>query len=158
MRDLPLVAGLVTSGKLIIPYSSSIILAETPEEIVSDKIRALYERKHLKGRDIYDIWWINKQLKVHPKWIKVREKLEMYQASFIPTRQADYFQQRRSISSIIDALRRDLQRFLPQNIISMYQEENFSNFVTTLKEVTSELLDLGMKECFKDYERRKINP
>ncbi len=158
LRDLPLVAGLVTSGKLIIPYSSSIILAETPEEIVSDKIRALYERKYLKGRDIYDIWWINKQLKVHPKWIKVREKLEMYQAAFIPTRQADYFQQRRSISSIIDALRRDLQRFLPQNIISMYQEENFSNFVTTLKEVTSELLDLGMKECFKDYERRKINP
>ena len=55
-------AGLVTTGELIMPYSSSIILAETPDEIFSDKIRALYERKYLKGRDTYDIWWLKKQL------------------------------------------------------------------------------------------------
>ena len=63
LRDLPLVGGLITEGKLILPYSSSIILTETPEEILSDKIRALYERKYLKGRDIYDIWWIKKTTK-----------------------------------------------------------------------------------------------
>jgi len=157
LRDLPLISGLVTSGKLIIPYSSSIILAETPEEILSDKIRALYERKYLKGRDIYDIWWINKQLKVRPNLIKVMEKLVMYQAFFVPTRGADYFQQRRSASSIIDALRRDLPRFLPQNILSLYQEEDFKEFITTLKEVTSDLLSQGMKKYLEDHERRKIN-
>ena len=157
LRDLPSVAGLVTSGKLIIPYSSSIILAETPEEILSDKIRALYERRYLKGRDIYDIWWIKKQLKATPTWIKVREKLVMYQAPFVPARGVSYFQQRESTSSIIEALKRDLPRFLPQNIIAMYQEANFSDFITTLREVISILLNQGMTEYFKDYERRKIN-
>ncbi|MCK4466753.1 MAG: nucleotidyl transferase AbiEii/AbiGii toxin family protein [Desulfobacterales bacterium] len=148
LRDLPSVAGLVTSGKLIIPYSSSIILTETPEEILSDKIRALYERRYLKGRDIYDIWWIKKQLKATPTWIKVREKLVMYQAPFVPARGAFYFQQRESTSSIIEALKRDLPRFLPQNIIAMYQEANFSDFITTLREVISDLLNQGMTEYF----------
>lgn len=148
LRDLPLVAGLITEGKLIIPYSSSIILAETPEEILSDKIRALYERKYIKGRDIYDIWSIRTQLKVPPNWITVRKKLAMYQALFVPAREADYFQQRGSSSSIVGALKRDLPRFLPQNIISMYQERNFSDFIATLKEVTSDLLAQGMNEYF----------
>jgi len=158
LRDLPLVAGLVTGGKLVIPYSSSIILAETPDEILSDKIRALYERKYIKGRDIYDIWSIRKQLKVPPNWITVRKKLVMYQDLFVPARGVDYFQQRGSTASVMDAIKRDLPRFLPQNIISMYQEENFNDFITTLKDVTSELLAQGMKEYFKIHERRKINP
>jgi len=152
LRDLPLVGGLVTKGELIIPYSSSIILTETPEEILSDKIRSLYERKYLKGRDIYDIWWIKKQLKVVPKWIRVREKFVMYQAPFVLARKADYFQQKESDSSIIDAIKRDLPRFLPQDIISIYQEENSSDFITTLKEITSELLNQGMREYLKDHE------
>lgn len=73
LRDLPLVTGLLTAGELIMPYASSIILAETPEEILSDKIRALYERKYLKGRDIYDIWWINNQLKVETVWATIQK-------------------------------------------------------------------------------------
>jgi predicted nucleotidyltransferase component of viral defense system len=158
LRDLPSIAGLVTEGKLIIPYSSSIILAEIPEEILSDKIRALYERKYLKGRDIYDIWWMRKQLKVTPTWIKAREKFDMYQAPFVPARAADYFQKIDSTSSIIDALRRDLPRFLPQNIFSIYQDADFSDFIATLKEVTSDLSDQGMKKYFEDYGRRKSNP
>ena len=53
---------------------------------------------------------------------------------------------------------RDLPRFLPQNILSIYEEKKFSDFIATLKEVTSDLLDQGMNEFFKDHERRKRNP
>jgi len=56
LRDLPQVAGLMIGGQLLLPYTSSIVLAETAEEILSDKIRALFERKYLKGRDLFDIW------------------------------------------------------------------------------------------------------
>lgn len=154
-RDLPLVASLVADGKLIMPYSSSIILAETPEEILSDKIRALYERRYLKGRDIYDIWWVKNQLKVAPEWITVRKKLTMYQAPFVPAREADYFQKAESESFIIEALKRDLPRFLPQNILSIYEEDNFGDFIAALKEITSDLLDRGMNKFLKDHEGRK---
>jgi hypothetical protein len=38
-------------GVLTLPFSSSILVVETPEEILTDKLRALYERPYLKGRD-----------------------------------------------------------------------------------------------------------
>jgi len=157
LRDLPLVAGMVTGGELVIPYSSSIVLAETPEEILSDKIRAIYERKFLKGRDIYDIWWIVKQLKVVPEWIKTREKFFMYQTSFIPARGADFFKRKGSISGIVSAMKTDLPRFIPREFLSIYQDDYFSDFITVLEEVTSGLLDEGMKKFFEDHERRKDN-
>lgn len=158
LRDLPLVAGMVAGGELVIPYSSSIVLAETPEEILSDKIRAIYERKFLKGRDIYDIWWIVKQLKVVPEWIKTRKKFFMYQTSFIPAREADFFQKKESISGIANAMKSDLPRFIPREILSIYQDDDFSDFITVLKEVTSGLLDQGMKRYLEGHERRKDNP
>ena len=148
---------MVTGGELIIPYSSSIVLSETPEEIFSDKIRAIYERKFLKGRDIYDIWWIVKQLKAVPEWTKTREKFVMYQASFIPAREADFFQKKGSISDITNAMKTDLPRFIPREILSIYQDDDFSDFITVLEEVTSDLLDQGMKRYFEDHERRKDN-
>jgi len=149
---------MVTGGELVIPYSSSIVLAETPEEILSDKIRAIYERKFLKGRDIYDIWWIVKHLKVVPERIKIREKFFMYQTSFIPAREADFFQKKGSISGIVSAMKTDLPRFIPREILSIYQDDDFSDFITVLEEVTSGLLDEGMKNHFEDHERRKDNP
>ena len=158
LRDLPLVAGMVAGGELVIPYSSSIVLAETPEEILSDKIRAIYERKFLKGRDIYDIWWIVKQLKVVPEWIKTRKKFIMYQTSFIPAREADFFQKKESISGIANAMKSDLPRFIPREILSIYQDDDFSDFITVLKEVTSGLLDQWMKRYLEGHERRKDNP
>jgi len=69
----------------------------------------------------------------------------MYQTPFVPTREADYFKQRESTLTILDALSRDLPRFLPQNIFSMYKEDAFSDFISTLKEVTSDLINQGMK-------------
>lgn len=155
LRDLPSVSSLIRGGKLIMPYSSSIVIAETPEEILSDKIRAIYERKYLKGRDIYDIWWLRKLLNVAPTWTTVKDKFSMYQTPFVPAREADYFQKRGSVSSIVGALERDLPRFLPQNILSVHQEEAFVEFTTATKEVTSVLLDQGMKKHLEDYEKRK---
>lgn len=146
LRDLPLVAGLIAKGELIIPYSSSIILAETTEEILSDKVRALYERKYLKGRDIYDIWWLTKQLKVSTSWPKMREKLDMYEVPFIPAREADYFQKRESVSAMTEALSRDLIRFLPRDIISLYKETEFRDFVSAIDEIISDLLAQGMRD------------
>ena len=81
----------------------------------------------------------------------------MYQASFTLARESDFFQKRESISDIINAMKTDLPRFIPQEILSIYQNDDFSDFIAVLEEVTSGLLNQGMKKYFEDHERRKDN-
>jgi predicted nucleotidyltransferase component of viral defense system len=153
LRDLPQVAALVTSGRLILPYSSSIMLVETPEELLSDKVRALFERDYLKGRDMYDIWWIVKQMGVKPRWSVTEKKLSMYDAPFVPARKSDFFLSKASWDEIIAALDADLGRFIPQDLFSVYRNEDFRSFIQTLKEVNKELLEQGMKDYFRHHGR-----
>jgi predicted nucleotidyltransferase component of viral defense system len=157
LRDLPSVTAIIRSGELVLPYSSSIILVETPEEILSDKVRALYERQYIKGRDIYDVWWLTKKLGVSPQWSITQNKFEMYQAPFVAAREADFFREQKNVSNITAAIESDLTRFIPQNIYSLHQEGNFGEFINTTKEVTSCLLTRGMQSFLKNHERRKSN-
>jgi predicted nucleotidyltransferase component of viral defense system len=157
LRDLPPVTAIIRSGEMVLPYSSSIILVETPEEILSDKVRALYERQYIKGRDIYDVWWLTKKLGVSPQWSITQNKFEMYQAPFVAAREADFFREHNKVLNITAAIESDLTRFIPQNIYSLHQEGNFGEFINTTKEVTSGLL-VRVMQCFlKNHERRKSN-
>ncbi|MEN8244857.1 MAG: nucleotidyl transferase AbiEii/AbiGii toxin family protein [Thermodesulfobacteriota bacterium] len=145
MRELPAVAGLIAKGDLILPYTSSIILTETPQEILSDKIRALYERRYLKGRDIYDIWWMVNQLNISPDWLNTQKKLSMYAAAFVPFRDPGYFQDKASVSEVVASLEADLPRFLPGSILAEHRQNEFRHFIQTVNQVTVHLLDQGLR-------------
>ena len=56
------VSYLIGRGEFRIPRPNSVLVVETLEEILSDKIRALLERPYLKGRDIYDVWHLRERL------------------------------------------------------------------------------------------------
>ena len=146
IRELPSVAGLVANGDLILPYTSSIILTEIPQEILSDKIRALYERQYIKGRDVYDIWWIVNQLKTPPNWTNTQKKLSMYKTAFVPARGPDYFQDKASDSEIVDSLEADLPRFLPGRILAEYRRNKYQYLIQTVKQVTANLLKEGLRD------------
>jgi len=146
LRDLPAVSALMTSGQLILPYTSSIVVAETPLEILSDKIRALFERPFLKGRDIFDLWWLVERLRVTPTWSTVRHKLEMYRMDFRAARRSDYFQSTSSRPTIRHSLEADLPRFIPPNILAVYREQGFKDFIETADKVTAQLLEQGLGE------------
>ena len=148
LRELPSVAGLIAQNELMLPYTSSIVLTETPQEILSDKIRALYERRYIKGRDIYDIWWIVNQLNLSPNWTNTQKKLSMYKTAFVPSRGPDYFQDKASVSEIVASLETDLPRFLPGNILTQYRQNQFQQFIQTVKQVTARLLDEGLRDYF----------
>ena len=145
-RDMPQVAGLVKDGHLILPYASSVILTETPDEILSDKIRAIFERRYIKGRDIYDIWWLVSRLGARPDWGRTRQKLSMYSMRFSPSRSAGYFLTRKADKEIRTAIESDLPRFLPQAIYREYQKDNFRPFLETLRQVTTTLNNQGMSD------------
>lgn len=151
LRDLPQVAGLVSSGELFLPYTSSIIVAETPEEILSDKIRALFERKYIKGRDIYDVWWMVSQLRINVNWPVVQRKLSMYRADFVAARTADFFLSKAAQKEISNALKSDLPRFIPQNILTVYYQEQFATFIDAVQKVIAEIMDQGMRDYLKNH-------
>ena len=146
LRDLPAVSALMTVGQLVLPYTSSIVVVETPREILSDKIRALYERTYIKGRDIFDLWWLVSRLHVKPSWPMVQKKLLMYRQEFRAARKPDYFQSRISRSEIRDALESDLPRFIPSNLLAVYRKEGFKSFIDTVARVTARLLKQGLED------------
>jgi predicted nucleotidyltransferase component of viral defense system len=150
LRELPPVVGLIVNGELILPYTSSIILAETPQEILSDKVRALYERHYIKGRDIYDLWWIVNQLKTLPDWTNTQRKLSMYQTAFVPSRGPGFFQDKASVPEIVESIEADLPRFLPGSILAEYRRNNYQHFVQNVRQVTASLLDQGLREYLND--------
>ena len=54
-------------------------------------------------------------------------------------------------------MKTDLPSFIPREILSIYQDDDFSDFITLLEGVTSDLLDQGMKTYFEDHGKRKDN-
>ena len=52
--SLHAVSTMAQRGELRVPPFGSVIQVETPEEILSDKVRALLGRRDIKGRDFHD--------------------------------------------------------------------------------------------------------
>jgi hypothetical protein len=151
LRDLSSVAGIIASGMLAMTYSSSIVVAETAEQLLADKVRAIFERRYLKGRDIYDIWWLRQKAGVLPSWECVRETFSLYRTAFTPARPADYFNRKTSQGEIIQALRTDLSRFIPASVFRHYESQGFAGFIDSVNQVTRILLDQGMKAYLKRH-------
>jgi len=144
LRDLPHVPGLIVAGQLVLPYTSSILVVETADEILSDKIRALFEGKFLKGRDVFDLWWLTTQMGVRVPRHLVERKMNLYKAAFTPKRDLSFFQTDSAADALGEALRTDLPRFIPPAILSVYQEANFAPFIDAVRRLTAELINQGM--------------
>ena len=144
LRDLPQITALLASGTLLLPYSSSVMMAETPEEILSDKVRALFERPYLKGRDIYDVWWLTAQMGIRCSWQRVQRKLNLYRTAFKPARAVDFFQKDEAGAVIGEALRKDLPRFIPHQILAVYRQDDFGPFIEAVRCLTGGLVAQGM--------------
>jgi predicted nucleotidyltransferase component of viral defense system len=151
LRDLPAVRSLISTGLLFFSSSSSVVAVETLEEILSDKIRALYERKYLKGRDIFDLWWITRNRELSVDICAVEKKLEMYQAPFVPSRKADFFVKPEVRREIVEALKSDLPRFLPPEAYRVYLDGQFAEFIEALERTTRQLIDQGMADLLSKY-------
>jgi len=139
---LPFVRHLITVGECRIPSADSIVLVETKEEILSDKIRALLERDYLKGRDFYDIWFLNSMnIRCDPDLIK--RKMLMYEAPFRSKREIDFFLNpgTKEKKQIIEALQHDLSRFLSPQEISLFSSKGFKDIFDALKVVFSSFKD-----------------
>lgn len=88
-------------------FSSSLITALSPEEILAEKIRAITSRN--KGRDIFDLWFLlKKSVKLNQKLIATKFRLYHEKFSFPGLiEKIKQFDQKQ--------LTRDITKFLPLN-------------------------------------------
>jgi predicted nucleotidyltransferase component of viral defense system len=136
------VSYLIGAREFRIPRPNSVLVVETAEEILSDKVRALLERPYLKGRDIYDVWHLRDRLRV-PVVQKVMErKFSCYAAPFTPQRRPAWFES--NDKELVDAIERDLRRFLPQEMMEVCRGDRYCRFLDAVKGVFAELREIGV--------------
>jgi predicted nucleotidyltransferase component of viral defense system len=143
MSALPSVSYLVMTGEFRIPRPNSVMIVESPAEILSDKVRALLERKYLKGRDLFDIWLLRQNRAGQLKPDLVERKLRCYSLPFTASRTPDFFLQPQSETALIEVLEQDLARFLPPGVMAAHRENRYRDFLEAVRALCLEVKMLG---------------
>jgi len=151
MMDCPQVFAVMKEGVLTLPFSSSILVVETPEEILTDKLRALYERPYLKGRDLYDLWFLHSMLGVRTHLEELDRKLKSYVRPFRVARRATFFLKKESKKELLEALKTDLRRFLPSSVYKVLETSTFAPIFQSMEEILSPLIKDGLEDLLNSY-------
>ena len=146
LSSLGSVAHLAATGDFRVPRASTVLVAETPEEILSDKVRALLERRYLKGRDFYDLWHLHTVLKIPADMNIIQRKWTFYQAAFVARRDFRFFQKpsKEEKSQMREAIEQDLSRFLPPEAMAVFRAGQFSDFLEAERAIFGELAAKGV--------------
>jgi len=141
------VAYLIAAGEFLVPRANTIIVAETAEEILSDKVRSLLERPYLKGRDFFDLWYLHTVLKTAASADNVKRKLSLYRANFTAKRGLDFYAKPASKEKELmrEAIEQDLSRFLPPDVMSVHQARQYDDFLEAARFVFTDLRQKGVR-------------
>jgi predicted nucleotidyltransferase component of viral defense system len=138
MQSTPSISTFLTEGILKIPGFTSIIQVETPEEMLSDKLRALLERPYTKGRDFFDVWFLINTLRVKPDAAMLKRKLDMYEAPFsisVPmsfyTEQSTHSQEQKS--RLVHEIDADLNRFINPDTLKVFKANAFGELIDSVR-------------------------
>jgi predicted nucleotidyltransferase component of viral defense system len=146
LSALPAVSYLIASGDFRVPRPNAVLVAETLPEILSDKIRALLERRYLKGRDVFDLWYLRTALNAAADREMIERKFRMYAWPFQAARGLDFFvdllpEVREKLKT---AIREDLSRFLPREVLAVHEAEGYASFLAVLQSLFTELQKMGV--------------
>jgi hypothetical protein len=146
LSSLGSVAGLAASGEFRVPRANTVIVAETPEEILSDKVRALLERRYLKGRDFFDLWHLYSVLKTMPDVKIIERKWTFYQADFVARRSFPFFitPSKEEKALMLEAIEQDLSRFLPPEVLDVHRGQQYAGFLEAVRSLFSDLQNRGL--------------
>jgi len=136
------VSYLIGASEFRIPRPNSVLVVETPEEILSDKVRALLERPCLKGRDIYDAWHLRDRLRVPVDRKVMERKFSCYASPFTPRRRPAWFES--NDTELVEAIEGDLRRFLSPEMMEVCRGDGYRRFLDAVKGIFRELREIGV--------------
>jgi len=123
---------------LDLPPIQPVIMVEEPFEILADKAKALAFRPYLKGRDLWDIYFLSKERSVVLDRDLVLRKI------------MDYKEPVQQLGDRLDEVRRriemdgrtvlasELERFLPKNVLESYSD-HYEDILKCAIEIISDL-------------------
>lgn len=111
-----------------------VVRAETLEEIMADKVVAVAGRSYIKGRDIFDLWWLNQRgVRADPELIRKK--------------QSDYRLRPNGLKANLaliapETIQRELEHFLPHRYrVQLLQRDVLEAMVSEVKRL---LLDVAL--------------
>ena len=113
------------------PPFNPAIQVETKEEILADKLTAFGCRSYIKGRDLWDIYFLTQEKNVTASWVHVMKKIKDYNVS-----KQEYLHQLNQRITDLETngeklLTFELQRFFPQTLYDHYKSD-FSSIIQTV--------------------------
>jgi predicted nucleotidyltransferase component of viral defense system len=147
LASLSPVSYLIATGEFRVPRPNTVMVVQTPAEILSDKVRALLERQYLKGRDFFDLWHLYAVLKTPPDAKIVERKFTLYRAPFRAARQGDFFAEpsKQNQKMMREAIEQDLSRFLPPDVLDVHRAEKYTSFLEAARLLFGELKAKGVR-------------
>lgn len=114
------------------------VRVEDTREILADKICALALRPYLKGRDLWDIYFLAEESSVELKWELVRRKIKDYNE---PVSELKY-----RLEGATEKIREDgvsimgneLERFLPKHVLDNYRS-SYDQILDSIMELISNI-------------------
>ena len=145
MQSSSAVSYLLREGSLKVPGFPGVINLETPEEILSDKLRALLERGYTKGRDFFDVWYLTRTMGLKPDPERLGRKLEMYRAPFRVHTPAAFYEglnvlPQKERQGLNEAIRMDLARFIGADLIETLEQNGFEDLIAAVQQAFQEIV------------------
>ena len=119
------------------PPINPAVRVEDASEILSDKICAVALRPYLKGRDLWDIYFLTKERSVELQWELVEKKVKDYHQQVSKLDRKLRNAEKRINKDGRSILENELKRFLPKNTIAQYRS-SFKPILDAVVELISE--------------------
>jgi predicted nucleotidyltransferase component of viral defense system len=128
-------------SKLDFLQRRTLVLGATPEELLIEKVIAVIGRPYLKGRDLFDIWYLDRILKVSRDKTLTETKLRDYGER--PDRKALKEKLRSASTSL---LANEMKRFLPQPYRSRVEASGYREILESAMEAVESAINLQRDE------------
>jgi predicted nucleotidyltransferase component of viral defense system len=118
--------------------------AATLEAAYADKLTAFATRNHLKWRDVFDLWWIGKQIDINPA--EMADRFLHHVTAFdtqdgLPPEQALRKFLKRTPEDIISEADPDLKKWLPSDLWKTLQGDGIQQMVDIVRESIGSIAD-----------------
>ncbi len=159
MQGAPAVSDVLREGNLRTISTPVVINIETPEEILSDKLRALMERSHIRGRDFFDTWFLSQALRATVDINGLKRKLDSHEEPFSIAMPPSFYanlekvrQEKRKL--LLKDITADLSRFLNKDSLDVFQRNEFRDLLKAVQDIFRQVVDAkGIN--FKQYPSQK---